>query len=87
MTEALVVESRPGLPGSVPAHRSPRAHGGRVAAYAALGVVAIFFIAPLVWLVLAAFEPNAARGVERTTCSFRSATSPRSSTGRRPSYR
>ena len=27
--------------------------------------MAIFFIAPLIWLVLAAFEPNAARGVER----------------------
>jgi multiple sugar transport system permease protein len=41
---------------------SPRATVGRAAAYAVLGLVGVFFVAPLLWLVLAAFEPNAAVG-------------------------
>ena len=33
-----------------------------IAAYGVLALVAIFFIAPLIWLVLAAFEPAASIG-------------------------
>jgi multiple sugar transport system permease protein len=38
---------------------SPRKTWSAVAAYAVLVLVAIFFIAPLVWLVLSSFEPAA----------------------------
>ena len=70
MSGALTVEPRAGA--TVPAvatrtvHRfritSPRAATAKIASYAVLVVVGVFFIAPLVWLVLAAFEPNAQIG-------------------------
>jgi len=60
MTETLVVEQA--RASRVLRLTAPRGTAARVGAYAALGVVAIFFIAPLIWLVLAAFEPNAAVG-------------------------
>jgi multiple sugar transport system permease protein len=71
MSGALTVESPAGT--AVPAvrartvHRrlhitSPRATTAKVAAYAVLVIIGFFFIAPLVWLVLAAFEPNASVG-------------------------
>lgn len=41
---------------------SPRKTMSAVAAYGVLALVAVFFIAPLVWLVLAAFEPAASIG-------------------------
>jgi multiple sugar transport system permease protein len=41
---------------------SPRKTIAAVAAYGVLALVAIFFIAPLIWLVLAAFEPAASIG-------------------------
>jgi multiple sugar transport system permease protein len=41
---------------------SPRKTISTVAAYGVLALVAIFFIAPLIWLVLAAFEPAASIG-------------------------
>ncbi|HUC12950.1 MAG TPA: carbohydrate ABC transporter permease [Acidimicrobiales bacterium] len=41
---------------------SPRATMSKVAVYAVLAIVAAFFIAPLLWLLLASFEPNAAVG-------------------------
>jgi multiple sugar transport system permease protein len=41
---------------------SPRKTVSAVAVYAVLALVAIFFIAPLIWLVLAAFEPAASIG-------------------------
>ena len=41
---------------------SPRKTVSAVAAYGVLALVAIFFIAPLIWLVLAAFEPAASVG-------------------------
>ncbi|HTW10063.1 MAG TPA: hypothetical protein VME46_21350, partial [Acidimicrobiales bacterium] len=41
---------------------SPRKAVVKVAAYGVLVLVGIFFIAPLVWLLLASFEPNAAVG-------------------------
>jgi multiple sugar transport system permease protein len=60
MTETLVVEQA--RASRVLRLTAPRGTAARVSAYAALGLVAIFFIAPLLWLVLAAFEPNAAVG-------------------------
>ncbi len=41
---------------------APRKTISAVAAYGVLALVAIFFIAPLIWLVLAAFEPTASIG-------------------------
>ncbi len=41
---------------------SPRKTMSAVAAYGVLTLVAIFFVAPLIWLVLAAFEPAASIG-------------------------
>ena len=41
---------------------SPRATMSRVAAYGVLAIVAAFFIAPLLWLLLASFEPKATVG-------------------------
>jgi len=41
---------------------SPRKTVSAVAVYGVLALVAIFFIAPLIWLVLAAFEPAASIG-------------------------
>jgi multiple sugar transport system permease protein len=41
---------------------SPRKAVSAAAAYGVLALVAIFFIAPLIWLVLAAFEPAASIG-------------------------
>jgi multiple sugar transport system permease protein len=60
MTDTLVVEQA--RSSRVLRLTAPRGTAARVGSYAALGVVAIFFIAPLIWLVLAAFEPNAAVG-------------------------
>ena len=42
---------------------SPRATMSKIAVYGVLALIAAFFIAPLLWLVLASFEPNAAVGV------------------------
>ncbi|HXW80254.1 MAG TPA: carbohydrate ABC transporter permease [Acidimicrobiales bacterium] len=41
---------------------SPRKTMSRIAVYAVLAVVAAFFITPLLWLLLASVEPNAAVG-------------------------
>jgi multiple sugar transport system permease protein len=41
---------------------SPRATMARLSAYGVLVLVALFFITPLLWLVLAAFEPQASVG-------------------------
>ncbi len=41
---------------------SPRKTMAAISAYVVLALVAIFFIAPLIWLVLAAFEPSASIG-------------------------
>ena len=41
---------------------SPRKTMAAISAYVVLALVAIFFIAPLIWLVLAAFEPAASIG-------------------------
>jgi multiple sugar transport system permease protein len=38
---------------------SPRATMATICVYAVLGLVALFFIAPVIWLVLSAFEPAA----------------------------
>jgi len=65
MTETLVVEQHQQeqtRASRVLRVTAPRGTGARVAAYGALGLVAVFFIAPLIWLILAAFEPNAAVG-------------------------
>ena len=41
---------------------SPRPAAAKLAAYTVLVVIGIFFIAPLIWLVLSAFEPKAVVG-------------------------
>jgi multiple sugar transport system permease protein len=41
---------------------SPRATMARASAYGVLALVALFFITPLLWLILAAFEPTASIG-------------------------
>lgn len=71
MSGTLTVEGRVGATvpaiGARTARRrlgitSPRATSAKVAAYAVLVLVGIFFVAPLLWLVLASFEPNATVG-------------------------
>ena len=41
---------------------SPRIMAARISAYGVLALIAVFFIAPLLWLILSAFEPAASVG-------------------------
>jgi multiple sugar transport system permease protein len=63
-TISLDQEIRVAQPAAPPARRraritSPRKLTATVAVYGVLALVAVFFLAPLVWLVLASFEPAA----------------------------